>query len=146
MFSCVSQGLSCSTWDLCCIMWDLPLWSMDSLLRHAGSLAEAWGLSCSKPRGILVSWPGIKPTSPALQGGCLTTGPGKSFISLSLLSNFWRAPASSFAKCLSLWICVMFSHDYTEAMHFWQCHKSDGVPFSVYQEIWGVDILNYGCC
>ena len=39
-------------------------------------------------QGILVSWPGIKPTSPALQGGFLTTGPGKSFISLSLLSYF----------------------------------------------------------
>jgi len=36
-------------------------------------------LSCSKPCRILVPQPGIKPASPALQGGFLTTGPeGKS--------------------------------------------------------------------
>ena len=37
------------------------------------------GLSCSEAYGILVSWPGIKPMSPALDGRFLTTEPpGKS--------------------------------------------------------------------
>ena len=37
------------------------------------------GLSCSEACGILVPLPGIKPMSPALEGGCLTIGPpGKS--------------------------------------------------------------------
>ena len=39
-------------------------------------------LSCSKACGILVSRPGIKPASPVLVGGFLTTGPpGKSHLS-----------------------------------------------------------------
>ena len=42
-------------------------------------LATAWGLHCSTTCGILVPWPGIKPASPALEGGFLTTRPpGKS--------------------------------------------------------------------
>ena len=53
-------------------MWDLSL-------QHMGSLVEACGLSFSNACGILVPWPGIKPTSPASEGGFLTTGPpGKS--------------------------------------------------------------------
>ena len=36
------------------------------------------GLSCFEARVILVPRQGIKPTSPALQGRLLTTGPGKS--------------------------------------------------------------------
>ena len=47
--------------DLSCSKWDLSL------------------LSCPVACGILVPWPGIKPESPALGGGLLTTGPlGKS--------------------------------------------------------------------
>ena len=42
-------------------------------------LVVAHGLRCSKACGILVPWPGIKPTSLALQGRFLTTRPpGKS--------------------------------------------------------------------
>ena len=41
----------------------------------AGSVAVVHGLSCSVPRGILVPRAGIKPTSPAWEGGFLTTGP-----------------------------------------------------------------------
>ena len=42
-------------------------------------LVAACRISCSKARGILVPQPGIKPASPAMQGGFLTTGlPGKS--------------------------------------------------------------------
>ena len=58
-------GLSCGTQDL-------QLW-------HAGSVVVALGLSCPVACGILVPRPGIEPTSPALEGGFLTTGPpGKS--------------------------------------------------------------------
>ena len=40
---------------------------------------QSAGLSCSQSCGILVHWPGLKPTSPALQGKLSTTGPpGKS--------------------------------------------------------------------
>ena len=39
--------------------------------------------------GILVPWPGIEPTSPALEGGFLTTGPpGKSLVIKKILSLF----------------------------------------------------------
>ena len=62
------------------------------LLRRAGSracrlsscgtwasLVVARGLSCPAAGGSLVSQPGIKPKSPALEGGFLITGPpGKS--------------------------------------------------------------------
>ena len=42
-------------------------------------LVAARGLSCPVACGILVPWPGIEPTSPALEGRFLTTGPpGKS--------------------------------------------------------------------
>ena len=44
-----------------------------------GSVVVAHGLSCLEACGILVPRPGIKPTSPALEGRFLTTGPpGKS--------------------------------------------------------------------
>ena len=49
------------------------------LLRSTGSTVVARGLSCSAACGILVSRPGIEPSSPALEGGLSTTGlPGKS--------------------------------------------------------------------
>ena len=75
------SGLSCS-------MRDLLLWCAGSSLRcegfslvvaQAGSVVEAHGLHCPATCGILVPRPGIKPKSPALEGGFLTTGPpGKS--------------------------------------------------------------------
>ena len=50
------------------------------LSRHASSVVVAHGLSCPVTCGILVHWPGIKPVSPALEGGFFTTGPpGKSW-------------------------------------------------------------------
>ena len=39
-----------------------------------------YGLSCSVACGILVPGPGIEPTSPALEGGFLTTGPPGKFL------------------------------------------------------------------
>ena len=48
-------------------------------LQSAGSVAAERGLSCSMACGILVLQPGIKSMFPALDSGCLTTGPpGKS--------------------------------------------------------------------
>ena len=65
-------GLSCSTQDLCCIRRDLSA-------KYVYSLVVVRGLSSSMACGILVHLPGIKPMSPALQGGFLTSGPpGKS--------------------------------------------------------------------
>ena len=87
------SGLSCS-------MWHLSLWRTGCLLRHVGfslvaacglsscgrwapecmgSVVVARGLSCPTACGILVTQPGIGPTSLALEGGFLTAGPpGKS--------------------------------------------------------------------
>ena len=57
----------------------LYLTSLGLTLQHTGSVVAVCGLSCSTAYGILVPWPGIEPSSPALQGGFLTTGPpGKS--------------------------------------------------------------------
>ena len=61
-----TSGLSCGTRDL--LLW-----------RVGFSLVVAYGLSCPATCGILVPRPWIKPASPALEGGFLTTGPpGKS--------------------------------------------------------------------
>ena len=47
--------------------------------ERMGSVVAAHGLSCPAACGLLVSRPGIKCTSPALEGRFLTTGPpGKS--------------------------------------------------------------------
>ena len=47
--------------------------------ERVGSVVVARGLNCPMACGILVPRPGIKPASPALEGGFLTTGPpGKS--------------------------------------------------------------------
>ena len=57
---------SCGSWA--------QLWLM-------GSVVTACRFSCSVACGILVPQPGIEPTSPALQGIFLTTGPpGKSLL------------------------------------------------------------------
>ena len=67
--------------DLSCDLWDLLLQHTDSLAGVCG-LQSSWTLvvamhrlSCSVACGILVPQPGIKPSSPALKGGFLTTGP-----------------------------------------------------------------------
>ena len=48
--------------------WDLSLW-------HRGFSLVVRRFSCPRACGILGPWPGIKPTSPALEGIFLTTGP-----------------------------------------------------------------------
>ena len=48
-------------------------------LEYTGSAVAACGLSCPVACGMLVPWPGMESTSPALEGEFLTTGPpGKS--------------------------------------------------------------------
>ena len=44
-------------------------------LGVCAALVAAHGLSCTMASGILVPWSGVKPTSPALAGRLLTTGP-----------------------------------------------------------------------
>ena len=70
---------------LCCVTWVLSLRCMDSLVgahvrQSRGSVVRAHGLSCSTACGILVPRPGITPTSPALQGRFLTTGPPPEYL------------------------------------------------------------------
>ena len=54
-------GLSCGMWDL--------------LLQRTNSLVVKCGLTCSVACGTLLPQPGIEPTSPALQGRFLISGP-----------------------------------------------------------------------
>ena len=58
-FLAAHRRLSCGSW--------IP--------ERESSVVVVCGLSCSTALGILVPRPGIKPTSPALQSGFLTTGP-----------------------------------------------------------------------
>ena len=51
------------------------------------SKTVAHGFSCPEAYGILVPGPGVKPASPALEGGFLTTGPpGKPHQQLLLIT------------------------------------------------------------
>ena len=70
--------------NLCCVvvsllfhcgLRSLSLWGTGSGLQSAGSVIVVLGLSCSVACRILVSQPGIGPTSPAQQGEFLNTGP-----------------------------------------------------------------------
>ena len=72
-----ASSLSCGTWDLHCVMWDFSLQRTESLVVgcQLGSCG-LWAQLCACV--ILVPQAGIKPESPMLQGGFLTTGPGKS--------------------------------------------------------------------
>ena len=68
LFGCVEIG--CGMKDLCCVMWNLPLQHMDSLV---GTRGLSWLVAC----GIWVPGSGVKPSSPASQGGLLITGPSR---------------------------------------------------------------------
>ena len=59
-----------------CIMWDFHgSWAAECV----DAIVELSRPSCPMACGILVLRPGVQPTSPALAGGFLTTGPpGKS--------------------------------------------------------------------
>ena len=57
------------------------------------------GLSCS--RGILFPRSGIKPESPALQGGFLTTGPPHKFLKAYFLEKSGQNKSPTFRKGLT---------------------------------------------
>ena len=69
------------------LCWDLRRSTWDPLLWRLGFRVAAHGLTHPVACGILVLQPGIKPVSPALEGGFLTMGPpGK-----SLCHVFWNS-------------------------------------------------------
>ena len=77
---------------------------------RTGSLVVARGLSCPEACGILVPWPGIEPTSPALEGGFLTTGPsGKSlpFNFVLILSSLLPFLSLPFSPQFFLLLCLL---------------------------------------
>ena len=75
--------------------------SVGCQLWPAGSVAVMCRLSCSVAPGILVSWPGIKPTAPALECRYLTTGPpGKPLDSLILRRDIRKFPGSRVVRTL----------------------------------------------
>ena len=57
------------------LLSDCGVW----VLKCMGYAVVANGLSSPATGGILVSRPGTEPTSPALEGGLLTTGPSGKF-------------------------------------------------------------------
>ena len=62
---------------------------MQSLyLRRTSSVVVAHGLSCPVACGILIPWPGIEPTSPALQGRLFITGPPGKSLHVVLISTY----------------------------------------------------------
>ena len=96
IYVCVCVYVSCcmliflALWTIFLVQ-DLSLWPMDSPV--AAPAQWLWDAGCfSSACGILVSWPGLKFTSPTLQSGFSTTGPpGKSpdIQMVQLLSCVW---------------------------------------------------------
>ena len=96
----VGLGLSCGMRFL--------LWCKDSLV-------VVRGLSCSTAHGILGPWPGIKPTSFALQSGILTTGPpGNSHSTLLSVWFAWIWPLQLFQE-------QHISHKFSKYLCAWKC-------------------------
>ena len=75
------------------------------------SLLVAHGLSSHAAHGILVHWPGIEPTSPALEGGFLTTGPPRKSLLiffLKLLHSFILIPYKLWDQNPSFFLNLFF--------------------------------------
>ena len=67
--------------------------------------------------------PGLEPVSPALADRFLTTAPpGKPYP-----DTLKRVLISYFVDCSSIWISLMFSHDYTEVLYFFGKHTTEMV-------------------
>ena len=58
-------------------MWTIFLKSLLNLVQYCFCFLS-WFFGC-EARGVLVPWPGIKPTPPALEGEVLATGPPGKF-------------------------------------------------------------------
>ena len=80
VFIAVWTFSSCGEWGLLssCDAWAFPCGGFSCGARALqgawASVVVAHRLSCSVAHGVLVSRPGIEPTSPALAGGFLITG------------------------------------------------------------------------
>ena len=108
LFLAVS-GLSCGMQDLFVaglfVVAQGLLSSCDAWApEHAGSVLAARGLSCPTACGISAPQLGIKPTSPALEGGFSTTGPPGKSPTLSGLF-FFSPPIYLF---IYFWLCWVF--------------------------------------
>ena len=80
-----------------CSTWALQLWLTSS--EHAGSIVAAHRVSCSMAYGVLAPCPEMEPTSPALQGGFLTTElPGKSLWVTIIYMQFSQSTGTP-------WVC-----------------------------------------
>ena len=87
--------------------------------EHAGSVIAVSGLICPMACGVLVPWPGIEPTFPALEGRFVTTGPpGKSspFLSLFLWFSCHFSPELCSHICLLLFSTISFLCSYNLAL------------------------------
>ena len=78
-------------------------------LEYAGSVVGAHGISCLVTCGILIPQTGIKPESPALQGGFLTIGPSGKSQGSSLLTKSFPMVQSWLGRLLS-WTHSLWSH------------------------------------
>ena len=90
----VPRFLAVGAW----LLSSYSLWAPE----HGVSVVVLCGLICPMACGILVPWPGIEPTLPALEGRFLTTGPpGKSppFLSLFLWLSSWALQVTSTSSC-----------------------------------------------
>ena len=90
------SSLSWGTWYLCWVTQNLSLQCIEgSMGLHESPIA------C----GILIPWAGIKPNSPSLQGGFLTTGPPRKSPQISLLfiiTMHWQLLVISMIKFSSV--------------------------------------------
>ena len=89
-----APGLSCGTRDIhCAVLASVAAACRLSLIVARGlqsmraSVVGAHRLSCSEACEILVLRPGIKPSSPALQAGLLTSGPSRKSLADSALDQ-----------------------------------------------------------
>ena len=121
--------LSCSTQDPHCIVQELLLQCIDYTF-------VANRLQCTAGCGILVPWPGIKPTSSALQGRFLTTGPARKYLSLSLTDKIQNC----FLQYQDLYSLLLRNYLQLPGMTrddnilTWLIHSWKGLAFCVYTE------------
>ena len=73
-----------------------------------GSVVEVLELGCPAACGILVPWPRIEPSSPALEGRFLTTGPPGKSLGI-LISGSWL--------CMQEFLCSVYPE--MESLGFW---------------------------
>ena len=90
------------------------------LRRTGASLVGVRGLSRPKARGILVPWPGIEPTSPALEGGFLTTRPyhGSPWHGFWSVFFQWLMTSSIFSCTYWLFVYLPWRNVYSNPLPF----------------------------